>query len=55
MTSNKWSIGSLKWVFLKKMIKDANEPWQLGFQDAGSPVMEEIIMLHDQILFILNF
>nr|QOU12322.1 cytochrome c oxidase subunit 2 [Hoilungia sp. H23] len=37
-----------------KMIKDANEPWQLGFQDAGSPVMEEIIMLHDQILFILT-
>nr|YP_654096.1 cytochrome c oxidase subunit II [Trichoplax adhaerens]ABF48524.1 cytochrome c oxidase subunit II [Trichoplax adhaerens] len=36
------------------LIRDANEPWQLGFQDAGSPVMEEIIMLHDQILFILT-
>nr|YP_009582141.1 cytochrome c oxidase subunit II [Polyplacotoma mediterranea]QBK82178.1 cytochrome c oxidase subunit II [Polyplacotoma mediterranea] len=39
---------------IKGQILDANEPWQLGFQDAGSPVMEEIIMLHDKILFILT-
>lgn len=34
--------------------KDAAEPWQLGFQDAASPVMEEIILFHDQIMFILS-
>lgn len=33
---------------------DAPEPWQLGFQDAASPVMEEIIYFHDQIMFILT-
>ena len=32
---------------------DAPEPWQLGFQDAASPIMENIIFLHDQIMFIL--
>ena len=34
--------------------KDVPEPWQLGFQDAASPVMEEIIFFHDQIMFILT-
>ena len=33
--------------------KDAPEPWQLGFQDAASPIMEEIIFFHDQIMFML--
>lgn len=32
---------------------DVAEPWQLGFQDAASPIMEEIILFHDQIMFIL--
>ncbi len=36
------------------VLKDAAEPWQLGFQDAASPVMEEIILFHDQIMFILT-
>lgn len=36
------------------IFKDAPEPWQLGFQDAASPVMEEIIFFHDQIMFILT-
>ena len=34
-------------------LNDAPEPWQLGFQDAASPIMEEVIYLHDQIMFIL--
>jgi len=34
--------------------KDLPEPWQLGFQDAASPVMEEIIYFHDQIMFMLT-
>jgi len=36
------------------VLRDAPEPWQLGFQDAASPVMEEIIFFHDQIMFILT-
>lgn len=35
------------------VFKDAPESWQLGFQDAASPVMEEILFFHDQIMFIL--
>lgn len=38
---------------VQSIFKDAPEPWQLGFQDAASPVMEEIIFFHDQIMFIL--
>lgn len=33
---------------------DAPELWQLGLQDAASPVMEEVIFFHDQIMFILS-
>lgn len=33
---------------------DIPESWQLDFQDAASPVMEEIIFFHDQIMFILT-
>lgn len=33
---------------------DAPELWQFGLQDAASPVMEEVIFFHDQILFILT-
>lgn len=38
------------WGLLKK---DIPEFWQLGFQDAGSPPMEEIILFHDEIMLIL--
>lgn len=41
-----------KMVILKFM--DAPELWQFGLQDAASPVMEEVIFFHDQILFILT-
>lgn len=37
----------------RAILQDAPEPWQLGFQDAASPVMEEIMYFHDQIMFIL--
>ena len=43
--SNNW------WV----QLKDTPEPWQMGFQDAGSPIMEEIIGFHDRIMLILIF
>nr|YP_009679799.1 cytochrome c oxidase subunit II [Ptilella grandis]QDP70713.1 cytochrome oxidase subunit 2 [Ptilella grandis] len=35
------------------LLRDVPEPYQLGFQDAASPVMEEILFLHNQIMFIL--
>jgi len=35
------------------VFKDVPEPWQLEFQDAATPVMEEIIFFHDQIMFII--
>nr|YP_010322724.1 cytochrome c oxidase subunit II [Arula petunia]UKP87342.1 cytochrome c oxidase subunit 2 [Arula petunia] len=35
------------------LLRDAAEPFQLSFQDAASPVMEEILFLHNQIMFIL--
>lgn len=35
------------------LLRDVAEPFQLGFQDAASPVMEEILFLHNQIMFIL--
>nr|YP_010323033.1 cytochrome c oxidase subunit II [Nidalia simpsoni]UKP87903.1 cytochrome c oxidase subunit 2 [Nidalia simpsoni] len=35
------------------LLRDAAELFQLSFQDAASPVMEEILFLHNQIMFIL--
>jgi cytochrome c oxidase subunit 2 len=32
---------------------DAPEPWQIGFQDAGSPIAEGIQNLHNEIFFYL--
>ncbi len=29
-------------------------PWQMGFQDAGSPVMENIIWFHNLLLVIIT-
>jgi cytochrome c oxidase subunit 2 len=38
---------------LKTIYNDAAEPWQLGFQDSASVVMEGIHDLHDDVLFYL--
>ena len=35
------------------VFKDVPEAWQLEFQDAATGVMEEIILFHDQIMFII--
>ena len=35
------------------ILNDAPEPWQIGFQDEASPIMEGIVELHDSILFYL--
>lgn len=35
------------------LLLDSAEPWQTGFQDAATPVMEGIINLHNDIMFFL--
>jgi len=44
--------GSLMSVFLVGLL-DSAEPWQTGFQDPATPVMEGIINLHNDIMFFL--
>ena len=34
---------------------DAAEPWQTGFQDAATPIMEGIIKLHNEVMLFLIF
>jgi cytochrome c oxidase subunit 2 len=43
----------LEWLFLTIAPCDAAEPWQLGFQDAATPIMQGIIDLHHDIFFFL--
>ena len=41
-------------VFTQNIVfMDAAEPWQLGFQDAATPVMEGIINLHHDLMFFI--
>ena len=44
---------SLSWRFLTIAPCDAAEPWQLGSQDAATPIMQGIIDLHHDIFFFL--
>lgn len=39
----------IKWLFLTIASCDAAEPWQLGSQDAATPMMQGIIYLHHDI------
>lgn len=39
---------------LLNVYSDVCEMSQLSFQDAGSPIMEEIIFFHDEVMFILT-
>nr|YP_004123425.1 cytochrome c oxidase subunit II [Corticium candelabrum]ADO51536.1 cytochrome c oxidase subunit 2 [Corticium candelabrum] len=46
-------LNNILWkIFLE--FQDAPEPWQLGLQDAASPIMEEVVFYHDKIMFILT-
>jgi len=38
---------------VKVAYNDAPQPWQIGFQDGGSPSFEGIVELHDQLMFYL--
>jgi len=37
----------------KKVLLDAAEPWQLGFQDPATPTMEGVIIFHDDLMFFI--
>ena len=43
----------LEWLFLTIAPCDAAEPWQLGSQDAATPMIQGIIDLHHDIFFFL--
>lgn len=43
----------LEWLFLTIAPCDAAEPWQLGFQDAATPIMQGVMDLHHDIFFFL--
>jgi cytochrome c oxidase subunit 2 len=45
----------LFWATPTIALQDAPEPWQLGFQDPATPVMQGIIDLHHDIFFFLVF
>jgi len=42
-----------EWLFFPIAPCDAAKPWQLGFQDATTPMMQGIIDLHHDIFFFL--
>ena len=39
--------------FINFIYKDSAIPYQFSFQDAGSPISEQIIFFHDDIMFVL--
>lgn len=41
------------YIYRHVVYMDAAVPWQISFQDPGSPIMEGIIELHNQIFFVL--
>jgi len=43
----------LNFSFLSNTNLDYARPWQLGFQDAASPIMEGIISFHHDIMFLM--
>jgi cytochrome c oxidase subunit 2 len=40
-------------ILTNYIFNDAPQPWQIGFQDGATPIMEGIVEFHDQILFYL--
>lgn len=41
--------------FLFKIYADAASPWQMGFQDPATPVMEGISNFHNDLMFFITF
>ena len=48
------SIFFLGNVFQAVALTDAAEPWQLGFQDPATPIMEGIIEFHNNLMFFIT-
>ena len=44
---------ALPFLFKKPVFMDAPQPWQMGFQDPATPIMQGIIDLHHDISFFL--
>lgn len=42
-------------MWISNILKDVSENFALGFQDAGSPVMEEIIAFHHYVMIYITF
>lgn len=40
-------------IFLTLSYQDASEFYQLGFQDSGSPISEQLVFFHDSVMFII--
>ena len=38
-------------LLLKKILNDAPEPWQIGFQDSAAPGFTGIVELHNTLFF----
>jgi cytochrome c oxidase subunit 2 len=45
----------MKYTLFQTIYCDAPEAWQVGFQDAASPMMQGIMNLHHDIMFFLVF
>ena len=41
----------LSLLLLKKILNDAPEPWQIGFQDSAAPGFTGIVELHNTLFF----
>jgi cytochrome c oxidase subunit 2 len=51
-----WYVTSALLMLMPVIAKaDAAQPWQYGFQDPATPVMQGIIDLHHDIMFFLVF
>jgi cytochrome c oxidase subunit 2 len=42
-------------MYINKILCDSPNPWQMGFQDPATPIMEGIINLHNDLFFLLTF
>ena len=45
----------LSLIFPLKAFNDAPEPWQMGFQDPATPIMQGLIDLHHDVTFFMIF
>ena len=48
-----YSIGIITAILGTTTYCDSAVPWQIGFQDSASPIMEGIVTLHHDIFFFL--